>query len=90
MKLPSYTKNNTLAALCAFMNIKNEAEQKQWAVVTLRIGMSQRSLPVRIEFDKPKVMWRIASHSWSEIEDATDWCRDDLADEIDRILAEKM
>lgn len=90
MKLPSYTKNNTLAALCAFMNIKNQTDHRQWAVVALRIGMGQRSLPVRIEFDRPEGDWRIASHSWSEVEDVTDWCRDDLADEIDRILAEKM
>lgn len=90
MKLPSYTKNNTLAALCAFMNIKNETEQRQWAVVAIRIGMGTRSLPVRIEFDSPDLCWRIASHTWSEIEDATEWHRDDLADEIDRILAEKI
>lgn len=90
MKLPSYNKNNTLAALCAFMNIKNETEHRQWAVIAIRISMGQRSLPVRIEFDSPEGDWRIASHSWSEVEDATDWCRHDLADEIDRILSEKM
>jgi hypothetical protein len=89
MKLPSYSKNNTLATLCAFVNIENETEHRQWAVVALRIGLSKSSMAIRIVFSVPEISWHVASHTWSEIEDATDWCREDLADEIDRLFDEQ-
>lgn len=89
MKLPQYAKNNGLAALVAYREIRNGAGIQRYAVMALRKELSRDTLLVTIEFPEPTNWW-LLSHTWSEVEDATEWDQEDLKDEIDRVLDYQM